>query len=417
MYVKPEVRDGLLPKMLREILKTRVLLKKSMRLHSESAATTRSLNAQQFALKMIANVTYGYTSASFSGRMPMAELADSIVQTARETLEDAITLIESTPDWHARVVYGDTDSIFVELPGRSRAEAFEVGQEIVRAVTGRNPDPIKLQFEKVFHPCFLVSKKRYVGYSWEKPTSSKPVLLSKGIEVVRRDSCSIVQDCMSGALRALFDSKDHNVEAVKSFLFQYVKSMRYMTVGYEKYVFAKEVRLGTYAGVTLPPAAVVALRVRKERNIRYKYGERVPFLVCCGPPEVRLIDKAYHPLEFAEAEGALRIDVDYYLEKQIIPSLERVLALCPGCDIRRWFAEWQGMTTRSHFATHRIFGGRGDPEVDPSLLRSAASEWVGLMEKCIDCAGCVAAAESCQNIDCSTWWKRVKCRELARLTW
>lgn len=29
---------------------------------------------------MIANVTYGYTSASFSGRMPMAELADSIVQ-------------------------------------------------------------------------------------------------------------------------------------------------------------------------------------------------------------------------------------------------------------------------------------------------------------------------------------------------
>jgi hypothetical protein len=40
----------------------------------------RALNARQFGLKLIANVTYGYTSASFSGRMPMAELADSIVQ-------------------------------------------------------------------------------------------------------------------------------------------------------------------------------------------------------------------------------------------------------------------------------------------------------------------------------------------------
>ena len=38
------------------------------------------LNARQFGLKLIANVTYGYTAAGFSGRMPMAELADSIVQ-------------------------------------------------------------------------------------------------------------------------------------------------------------------------------------------------------------------------------------------------------------------------------------------------------------------------------------------------
>ncbi len=40
----------------------------------------RILNARQFCLKLIANVTYGYTAAGFSGRMPMAELADSIVQ-------------------------------------------------------------------------------------------------------------------------------------------------------------------------------------------------------------------------------------------------------------------------------------------------------------------------------------------------
>lgn len=45
------------------------------------------LDAKQLTLKLLANVTYGYTSASFSGRMPSVEIADSIVATGRETLE------------------------------------------------------------------------------------------------------------------------------------------------------------------------------------------------------------------------------------------------------------------------------------------------------------------------------------------
>lgn len=45
------------------------------------------LNARQLGLKYICNVTYGYTSATYSGRMPAVEIADSIVQTGRETLE------------------------------------------------------------------------------------------------------------------------------------------------------------------------------------------------------------------------------------------------------------------------------------------------------------------------------------------
>ena len=45
------------------------------------------MDARQLGLKYIANVTYGYTAATFSGRMPAVEIADSIVQSGRETLE------------------------------------------------------------------------------------------------------------------------------------------------------------------------------------------------------------------------------------------------------------------------------------------------------------------------------------------
>ena len=48
----------------------------------------------------------GYTAAGFSGRMPMAELADAVVQSGRSTLEWTIQYIEKHPDWRAKVVYG-----------------------------------------------------------------------------------------------------------------------------------------------------------------------------------------------------------------------------------------------------------------------------------------------------------------------
>lgn len=60
-------------------------------------------------MKYISNVTYGYTSASFSGRMPNVDIADAIVLSGRKTLERAVDLIESHPIWEAKVVYGDTD--------------------------------------------------------------------------------------------------------------------------------------------------------------------------------------------------------------------------------------------------------------------------------------------------------------------
>jgi DNA polymerase zeta len=53
-------------------------------------ALTRILDARQLGLKFIANVTYGYTGATYSGRMPAVEIGDSIVQTGRETLEKVV---------------------------------------------------------------------------------------------------------------------------------------------------------------------------------------------------------------------------------------------------------------------------------------------------------------------------------------
>ncbi|KAG6898093.1 hypothetical protein C0992_005420 [Termitomyces sp. T32_za158] len=87
IYVKRDVRKGLLGRMLIELLTTRVMVKQAMKSVKNDQVLRRVLDARQLGLKYIANVTYGYTSATFSGRMPAVEIADSIVQSGRETLE------------------------------------------------------------------------------------------------------------------------------------------------------------------------------------------------------------------------------------------------------------------------------------------------------------------------------------------
>lgn len=63
--------------MLEEILSTRIMVKQSMKSYKHDKALMRLLHARQLGLKLIANVTFGYTSANYSGRMPSVEVRRS----------------------------------------------------------------------------------------------------------------------------------------------------------------------------------------------------------------------------------------------------------------------------------------------------------------------------------------------------
>ena len=45
------------------------------------------------------------------------------------------------------MIYGDTDSIFVHLKGRTEEEAMLIGKEIAKEITALFPHPIELKFE------------------------------------------------------------------------------------------------------------------------------------------------------------------------------------------------------------------------------------------------------------------------------
>ncbi|KAF7937877.1 uncharacterized protein EAE97_007673 [Botrytis byssoidea] len=337
MYAKPNIRKSLLAKMLGEILETRVMVKSGMKLDKEDKALQRLLNNRQLALKLIANVTYGYTSASFSGRMPCSEIADSIVQTGRETLEKAIALIHSVKRWGAEVVYGDTDSLFVYLKGRSKDEAFDIGNEIAKTVTNMNPRPVKLKFEKVYHPCVLLAKKRYVGFKYESKSQIDPEFDAKGIETVRRDGTPAEQKIEEKALKILFRTAD--LSQVKSYFQEQCDKIMKGSVSIQDFCFAKEVKLGTYSNKGPPPAGALisTKKMLEDARTEPQYGERVPYVVVTGAPGARLIDRCVAPEELLNSDHS-ELDAEYYISKNLIPPLERIFNLM-GANVRSWYDE------------------------------------------------------------------------------
>lgn len=278
VFVKPIVREGVLPRMLREILDTRLMVKQSMKLHKSDKLLQRILHSRQLGLKLMANVTYGYTAANFSGRMPCVEVGDSVVSKGRETLERAIKMVQQNKKWDAQVVYGDTDSLFVLCPGRAREDAFRIGNEIAEAVTNDNPYPVKLKLEKVYQPsilqvfltliscnawfeCFIYfkTKKRYVGFMYEGPDQKEPKYEAKGIETVRRDGCPAVAKVSSSleknlcllvnfhwlqilekTLKLLFDTMD--VSLVKRYICRQLSKILSGQANIQDLIFAKEFR-------------------------------------------------------------------------------------------------------------------------------------------------------------------------------
>jgi len=90
----------------------------------------------------------------------------------------------------------------VKFGTQDRAEAMRLGTEAAEFVSKKFEAPIKLEFEKIYHPYLLMNKKRYAGMYWTNP--DKPDKMdAKGIETVRRDNCGLTQNIVQGALDRL----------------------------------------------------------------------------------------------------------------------------------------------------------------------------------------------------------------------
>jgi len=180
-------------------------------------------NGKQLALKVTANSVYGYTGAKFSD-LRFMDLAASTTAGGRQKIYTARDLaIKAYPG--TVVVYGDTDSIFVnmsniaELKGLKGKELLEntikVGEKMADKITAQLRAPQVLEYEKTFWPFMIITKKRYAGNKYEfDPKKYK--FTSMGLVTKRRDNAPILKKIYKGVLDIMFGDDESNIAVKKA---------------------------------------------------------------------------------------------------------------------------------------------------------------------------------------------------------
>lgn len=369
-YVKKTIREGLLSKMLTELLDARIKIKSLMKTCA-CPRMRKVLDARQLGIKYILNVSYGYTAASFSGRMPCVDIADSIVATGRACLEMAIGVVEREFP-NARVIYGDTDSLFVLLKDISVSCAFQIGNEMASKISELIPHPMALKFEKVYSPACLMAKKRYCGLKWLDPVTCK--YEGKGVETVRRDGCALTRMLFEQTCMQLFTNPSLST-ARKFVQAEFVKIRQgHYDSNMALYVISRQVKqLEAYK--SLPPSALIAKRRQaRDRMDRTEYNERIPFIVGYVKADAQLQESVFEPEDFFH-DPSLVVNHAYYARKQYLASIERVFILL-GIDVNVWWED--------------ACGSSGTTRHVPNVIRQMPKSMQGFVKVIGDCMVCGA---------------------------
>lgn len=125
-----------------------------------------------------------------------------IIATKEQVLKEFTK--ENGYEFNADVIYGDTDSVMVNFGDITVEEAMNLGKKGAEMISNIFISPIKLEFEKVYYPYLLLNKKRYAGKLWTQPEKHDYKDI-KGLEIVRRDNCLLVRQCMNTVLDLLLD--------------------------------------------------------------------------------------------------------------------------------------------------------------------------------------------------------------------
>jgi DNA polymerase, archaea type len=189
-FLSPEIRQGVIPQILRELLSDRDRFRRLSR-EATQPELRDYYDGLQNAVKVLMNSFYGVLASSFY-RFTDKEIGAAITAFAREAITSIIRALDSEG---YEVVYSDTDSVFVRSPEPSLEGARQFGDDLSKRFTVSGAT---FEFQSVYEALFSHgAKKRYVGRNvWPKEE-----LVIRGYETRRTDAF----DYQSEALLEVFE--------------------------------------------------------------------------------------------------------------------------------------------------------------------------------------------------------------------
>jgi len=314
-YVNKDVYIGLMPTILEDLLSSRKRAKAEMK--TAEGDLRRSLDAEQLALKILANSIYGYTGYA-RARLYVADVANAITAYGRTNIEKTTSFVETNYPG-VEIIYGDTDSVFLKADIKDLDEAWALGTKIAKEATQQTG--LNLEFEKVYKTFLILTKKRYAGWQYVKNGDKwEDKIEMKGIETVRRDWAPIVSELMTEIIGIIL--KERDVQKAASRVKDVLKELSGGRLPMEKLTIVKGLQkpINSYNG-TLPHIELARKLTKRNPAEAPKVGERLGYVIIRGTSPLSM--RAEDP-EWAEKQN-LQVDVEYYTNNQLLPPIERIL--------------------------------------------------------------------------------------------
>jgi DNA polymerase II len=287
------------------------------------------------AIKILMNSFYGVLGAP-SCRFYNPALVNAITGTGRELLLWSKAWFEAAG---FKVLYGDTDSLFVDSHSDDAQLARERGRELAVALNDelrrhiearwRVASRLELEFEKLYLKLFLPrarhstrgASKRYAGLLGGADSDSVEFI---GMEVVRRDWTALAKQVQRELYQRLFTD-----QSVDLYLADVVQKVRNGELD-AALVYRKNLRKDADEYTATTPPHVVAARKSTQPP-----GRSISYVMTTAGAEP--LDNVRHPL-----------DREHYVLKQVKPVAEPVLATL-GLDFDRVIGDSRQFDLYSQF--------------------------------------------------------------------
>ncbi|BEI82815.1 hypothetical protein CcaverHIS002_0306830 [Cutaneotrichosporon cavernicola] len=315
-------RKGLLPIVLENLLAARKRAKADLKVEKDPFKRA-VLDGRQLALKISTNSVYGFTGATI-GKLPCLAISTSTTAYGRQMIEltkqevEKEYCIKNGYEHDARVIYGDTDSVMIKFGCPDLPTAMRLGAEAAELVSAKFKKPIKLEFEKVYYPYLLISKKRYTGLYWTRPDKYDK-MDAKGIETVRRDNCRLVSTMIETCLLKMLIDRD--VKGAEDYVKQTISDLLQNKIDMSQLVITKALSKTDYAGKQAHVELAERMR-KRDAGSAPSLGDRVAYVIVKGVKGAAAYEKSEDPLYVLE--NNVPIDTRYYLENQLSKPLMRI---------------------------------------------------------------------------------------------
>ena len=288
---------GLISGCLRDLQNERSFYKKQMK-EATNARDKKIANFRQYAVKVLMNSQYGYLG--FPGaRLYKRDVAFAITYMGQKLIKHTAQLLE---DKGYKVVYGDTDSVYVKSKKESLAGMILEGKRLTKEINeaydvfakehGAEDSTLEIEFEKIFKSIVFVKKKSGKGGAkkryayiplWEDGKKLEEKVEYKGFDTVRSDSPRISRVAQKDVLTMILNGAGR--EEVTKYLKDLDKKIRNREYPDEEIGIPKGISDHLENYKTSNPIVSGALYANKYLGKRYTKGSKPKFIYIKAVPK------------------------------------------------------------------------------------------------------------------------------------